>query len=238
MSYFQGFVIPVPHAKQQAYLELAVKTEPIFSDYGATRTVETWGDDVLRGKTTDFFRSVAAEDGENVVFSWIWWPDRATCDAAKDKMMADERMKMPADLPFDGKRMVFGGFTALHDTGPAGRFGYVDGIIASVPDAQREAYAEFARLTSGIFLAHGATRVVDGWGEDVPDGQVTDFRRAVQAKPGETIVLGWVEWPDKATHDKGMAAVMQDPAMAAASPPWNGPTAIFGGFAPILDTDA
>ena len=81
-----------------------------------------------------------------------------------------------------------------------------------------------------------ALRVVDGWGVDVPDGKATDFRRAVQAKDGETVVFGWIEWPDKPTRDAGMGALMQDPRMRETPPPWNGPLAIFGGFTPILDT--
>ena len=78
---------------------------------------------------------------------------------------------------------------------------------------------------------------MDGWGVDVPAGKVTDFKRAVQAKDGETVVFGWIEWPDKPTRDAGMGALMQDPRMHETPPVWNGPLAIFGGFTPILDTD-
>jgi uncharacterized protein YbaA (DUF1428 family) len=87
-----------------------------------------------------------------------------------------------------------------------------------------------------LFKDHGALRVVNGWGVDVPAGKVTDFRRAVQAKDGETVVMGWIEWPDKPTRDAGMRALMDDPRMREAPSPWNGQLAIFGGFLPILDT--
>ena len=79
-------------------------------------------------------------------------------------------------------------------------------------------------------------RVVNGWGVDVPAGKLTDLRRAVQAKDGETVVFGWIEWPDKATRDAGMGALMEDSRMRDTPPPWNGQLAIFGAFTPILDT--
>lgn len=121
MSYVQGFVIPVPTAKKEAYRDLAAKTAPIFLEYGATRVVECWGDDLPDGKTTDFrkaVKAVKAEDGENVAFSWIVWPDRQTCDSAHEKILSDPRMVKPdGPIPFDGKRMIFGGFAPIFDTG-------------------------------------------------------------------------------------------------------------------------
>jgi uncharacterized protein YbaA (DUF1428 family) len=118
MRYIQGFIIPVPHDKKEAYRDLAAKAAPMFLDYGALEIVECWGEDVKAGKVTDFFRAVAAEEGENVVFSWIVWPDRATCDAAAEKMVADDRMKPEEgfEMPFDGKRMVYGGFAPIFET--------------------------------------------------------------------------------------------------------------------------
>ena len=116
MSYISGFVIPVPSANKGAYREMAEKAAPIFREYGATRIVETWGDDIRDGKVTDFKTAVQATDGEAIVFSWIEWPDKATALAAKKKMQADERMKPAGDMPFDGKRMIYGGFAPLFDT--------------------------------------------------------------------------------------------------------------------------
>ncbi len=116
MSYVDGFVAPVPEGKKEAYREMAARNAPIFQEFGAISVVECWGSDVPRGKATDFFMAVKAEEGENVVFSWITWPDKATRDAGWAKVMADERMKPPADMPFDGKRMFWGGFDVIVDT--------------------------------------------------------------------------------------------------------------------------
>jgi uncharacterized protein YbaA (DUF1428 family) len=117
MSYIDGFVIPVPTGKKEAYRQMAAKVAPIFMEFGATRLVECWGDDVPDGKVTDFKGAVKAQDGENVVFSWIVWPSKQVRDEASKKIMADPRMKMGDDMPFDGKRLIYGGFEILLDTG-------------------------------------------------------------------------------------------------------------------------
>jgi uncharacterized protein YbaA (DUF1428 family) len=236
MMYFQGFVIPVKSGNKQAYLAMAKKATPIFAEYGAIGTVECWGDDVVDGKVTDLKKAVQANDDETVVLSWVWWPDKATCDAAAGKIMADDRVKPDGAMPFDGQRLIYAGFEANFDTGDRGKFGYVDGMVASVPDGNRQRFIDHAGKTSGLFLEKGALRLVDGWGADVPTGKVTDFRRAVHAKNGETVIFGWIEWPDKPTRDVGMGALMQDPRMRETPPAWNGQLAIFGGFMPILDT--
>ena len=116
MSYIQGFVVPVPFDKKDAYKKAASDVAPIFAEYGALRLVECWGDNVPDGKVTDFKRAVQAKPEENVVFSWIVWPSKAVCDEAAGKMQTDSRMKA-MDMPFDGKRMIFGGFEMLFDTG-------------------------------------------------------------------------------------------------------------------------
>lgn len=117
MSYIDGFIIPVPAGKKEAYREMAAKAAPIFQEFGATEVVECWGDDLPDGKVTDFKRAVKAEAGETVVFSWIFYPDKAVRDEANRKVMADPRMKMTDDMPFDGKRMVWGGFELLLEAG-------------------------------------------------------------------------------------------------------------------------
>ena len=114
MSYIDGFVMAVPAANKQKFLDHASTFDAMFIEFGATRVTECWGDDVPRGKQTDFYRAVECKDDEVVVFSWIEWPDKATRDAGMQKMMSDPRMdpeKTP--MPFDGKRMIFGGFAPI-----------------------------------------------------------------------------------------------------------------------------
>lgn len=116
MTYVDGFLIPVPQDKKEAYRELAASAAEIFKEYGALRVVECWGDDVPKGKVTDFPMSVKAEADENVVFSWIEWPSKDLRDEGNKKLHSDERMKMPDPMPFDPKRMIFGGFSILVDS--------------------------------------------------------------------------------------------------------------------------
>ena len=104
MSYVQGFLIPVPKDKKQAYLDMAVKTAAIFHEYGATRIVENWSDSVPDGKVTDFKRAVKAEEGEAIVFSWIEWPDQATCDTAAKKMENDPRWEEEGETVTESPR--------------------------------------------------------------------------------------------------------------------------------------
>jgi uncharacterized protein YbaA (DUF1428 family) len=114
MGYVDGFLIPVPAGGKAAYLAAAEKMKPIFKRLGALRVVECWGDDVPDGKVTDFKRAVAAQGGENVVFSWVEWPSKEARDKGNAAMMDDPEMK-DMDMPFDGKRMVFGGFAVMID---------------------------------------------------------------------------------------------------------------------------
>ncbi len=116
MTYVDGFVIAAK--SKEAYRAVAAKAAPIFLDHGALRVVECWGDDVPDGKVTDFRRAVAAEAGETVVFSWIVYPSKEVRDEANKKVMADERMHMDGEeMPFDPKRMIFGGFQTIVDAG-------------------------------------------------------------------------------------------------------------------------
>jgi uncharacterized protein YbaA (DUF1428 family) len=119
MAYIEGFVIPVPRAKADAYREQARRAAPIFRDLGATRIVETWGSDIPDGKVTDFKRAVQATADEDIVFSWIEYPDKATRDLANEKMMSDPRFEALGEMAFDGKRMIFAGFDVFLDTDKA-----------------------------------------------------------------------------------------------------------------------
>jgi uncharacterized protein YbaA (DUF1428 family) len=114
MNYIDGFVCAVPNANKQAYIEHAKKTGAIFKDYGALRVVDTWADDVPEGKLTSFSFAVKREETESVVFSWVEWASREARDAGWENIMKDPRMAQNANpMPFDGKRMIYGGFSAI-----------------------------------------------------------------------------------------------------------------------------
>ncbi len=113
---------------------------------------------------------------------------------------------------------------------------YIDGFVMAVPNANRDQFVSHANNFDAMFMEFGATRVIECWADDVPEGKVTDFRRAVQAKPDESVVFSWVEWPDKATRDTGMEKFMKDPRMdSAGDMPFDGKRMIFGGFVPVVE---
>ncbi|MBN8187075.1 MAG: DUF1428 domain-containing protein [Salipiger thiooxidans] len=114
MSYVSGFLTPVPGKNKDAYLASAQKSWPLFKDYGATAMRECWEADVPDGEVTSFPMAVKREDGEAVVFSWILWPDKATADACWASMDTDPRWR-EMDMPFDGKRMIYGNFETLFE---------------------------------------------------------------------------------------------------------------------------
>ena len=112
--YVDGYVLAVPTARREDYRKLAETAAAVFKDHGALSVVECWGDDVPEGKVTSFPMAVKAEPEETVVFSWITWPSRAARDEGMRKAMEDPRMDHdPAAMPFDGKRMIFGGFEVI-----------------------------------------------------------------------------------------------------------------------------
>jgi uncharacterized protein YbaA (DUF1428 family) len=116
MSYIDGFVAAVPTANRSAFKEHAEKCAVVFKEFGALKVVECWGDDVPDGKVTSFPMAVQRKDDETVVFSWIVWPSRETRDAGMKKMMEDPRMQPDINpMPFDGKRLIYGGFNILVD---------------------------------------------------------------------------------------------------------------------------
>ncbi len=116
MTYIEGFIVAVPKTNREAYRKHAADFFPLFREFGGRRHVEAWARDVPDGKVTDFRKAVQASEEEDVVFSWFEYPDRAARDAANEKIMSDPRMKeIGANMPFDGKRMVFGGFNVLLD---------------------------------------------------------------------------------------------------------------------------
>lgn len=235
MTYVQGFVAAVPTARRADYEAHARQALGMFKEYGDIRFVESWGDDVPRGKRNDFQGAVQATGDETVVFSWIEYPDRAARDDAFAKMMADPRMQEMPEMPFDGKRMILGGFDPFVDAG-TGRGGYFDGYLLPVPDANREAYREMARKAADVFLEHGAVRVVEAWGDDVPEGKLTDFRRAVLLENGEHVVFSWVEWPSKQVRDDAWPKLMEDARMKPEGDmPFDGQRMVYGGFTALVD---
>lgn len=112
---------------------------------------------------------------------------------------------------------------------------YVDGFVAAVPSANKDAYIAHVKQAGPIFKELGALRLVECWGDDVPDGKVTDFRRAVQAKEDEVVIFSWVEWPSKEARNAGMEKMMSDPRMQNMKMPFDAKRMIFGGFQPIFD---
>tara|TARA_R110002096_G_scaffold1622_3_gene8539 strand:- start:565 stop:969 length:405 start_codon:yes stop_codon:yes gene_type:complete len=122
---------------------------------------------------------------------------------------------------------------------------YIDGFVIAVPTANKQKFIDHATLANGLFIELGALRIMECWGDDVPDGKVTDFRKAVQGKDDESVVFSWVEWPDKPTRDAAMAKMMEgmndpekiDPRMDPEKNPmpFDGARMIFGGFTPVFE---
>ena len=197
------------------------------------------GDTVPRGKTTDMFGAVNAEGEENVVFSWINWDSREACQAAHDAMMGDERMQMPPEMPFDGKRMIFAGFEILGEKGGGGDAGYVQGYVAPVPKDNRTAYSDLCAIMRDVAIECGALRAVDGWAESIPSGEVTDFNRAVKATDDEAVAFGFVEWSSKEAFEAGSASMRDHDRMPppGSDMPFDGQRLIYGGFAVLLSSD-
>jgi uncharacterized protein YbaA (DUF1428 family) len=237
MTYIEGFIVPVPEAKRDAYRKHAAEGAPLFQEFGVKRMVEAWDSDVAEGKVTDFRMAVDAKPDEKVVFSWFEYPSRAERNAANEKFRSDPRMKeMGENMPFDGKRMIMGGFDAIVEEGaPGGSF--TDGFVVPVPEGKREAYRELAAKMAKVFRQHGANRVIEAIADDVTHGEVTDFYRAVKAEDGETIVFSFIEWPDKQTRDDAWAKIMADESLKPEGDmPFSGQRMFWGGFDNIVDT--
>jgi uncharacterized protein YbaA (DUF1428 family) len=238
MTYFEGFLVPVPESRREEYRKHAADAAPLFHEFGVKRHVEAWDSDVPEGKVTDFRKAVDARPDEKVVFSWFEYPDKAARDAANEKMTNDPRMKeMGASMPFDGKRMIFGGFEAIVEEGSS-KGGYTDGFVVPVPERKKDAYRELASKMAKVFRQHGANRIVEAIADDISHGQVTDFYRAVKAEDGETVVFSFIEWPDKQTRDDAWAKIMNDESMKPEGDmPFSGQRMFWGGFDPIVDSE-
>ena len=233
MTYIDGFIIAAPTANKAKVIDHAERMDRFFLDYGATAVVEGWGDDVPDGAVTDFRKSVQATPDESIIFSWIAWPDRATRDAAMKKMESNEEM-MAEPMPFDGKRMIFGGFAPLLERRfKAGKAGYFDGFVLPVRADKKDAYLKLAEDAAEKFASYGALFDYEAWGDDVKDGKVTDFRRAVKAEDGEVVVFSFLGWPDKATRDAGWGKMMEGEPPSGEMP-FDGKRMFWGGFLPVV----
>lgn len=112
---------------------------------------------------------------------------------------------------------------------------YVDGYVLAVPTANKEAYKQLAESVAPVFLDHGALKVVECWGDDVPEGKLTSFPMAVQCKEDETVVFSWIIWPSKEARDEGMKKAMADERMDGSNMPFDGKRMIFGGFRVLVE---
>jgi uncharacterized protein YbaA (DUF1428 family) len=115
-TYVEGFLVPVKPGRKEDYVRLARHIATIFLDHGATRAVESWNDKVDRGAVNDMYTAVMAQDGEDVVFSWIEWPDKATRDIGWEDAIADPRMGQSGESPYANARVIHGGFQVILDT--------------------------------------------------------------------------------------------------------------------------
>ncbi len=243
MSYIEGFVIAVPTANKDAFIAHARLGDAVFVDNGAARVVECWQADVSRGKTTDFFGAVNAREDESVVFSWIEWPSKAArqdmAGRMDEIMRTDDRFNPEKNpIPFDGARMIHGGFTPIVERGAATPGAYVQGFMIPVPQAKKDAYRTMAEQVWDMFEEYGALRVVEAWQDEVPEGKQTDFFRAVKAEPGEAVVFSWMEWPSREVCDAAAAKMQTDERMqppAEGDMPFDGKRMVWGGFAPVVE---
>jgi len=115
MPYVDGFVVAVPTANKEAFIAYAQKVDHLFIKHGALQVLECWGDDVPTGETTDFYRAVNAKPDETIMFSYVLWPDKKTREIGNGKVYTDMQAMghVGADMPFDGKRLIYGGFESI-----------------------------------------------------------------------------------------------------------------------------
>ena len=247
MTYIQGFVIAVPTANKDKFIAHANDGDAVFMDHGASRILECWQDNVEKGHTTDFFGAVDCKDDESVVFSWIEWPDKAKCKAMEARMEeimeTDDRFNPEKNpMPFDGARMIYGGFEPLVEEGTPVTDGYMQGFIVPVPAANQLAYREAALAMWDIMKDYGAQRLVEAWQDDVPEGKQTDFFRSVKAEDGEKVVFSFIEWSSREVCDASHDKMMQDDRMKQfmgenpdVKPPFDGKRMVYGGFRPVVE---
>lgn len=247
MTYIDGFVIAVPTANKQKFIAHANTADSVFMEQGVIRILECWQDNVAKGHTTDFFGAVDAKEDESVAFSWIEWRDKQQRDTtfakSEELMKTDDRLNPEKNpMPFDGARMIFGGFQPIVDEGEPVEGGYVQGFIVPVPEGNKDAYRTAALAMWDIMKDYGAARVVEAWQDNVPEGKQTDFFRAVKAEKGEIVVFSFIEWPSREVCDASHEKMMQDERMKQfmsenpdIQPPFDGKRMVYGGFRPVVE---
>ena len=238
MAYYTGSLAAVPTENRQKYIDHLSAAWSVISRHGATRMVETWGVDVPRGKVNDLLGAVNAKDDETVVFAWIEWTDKSTADKAWQDMQDDPAMREMGQMPFDGSRMIFGGFEPIYEEGTVDGATFIQGFALAVPEKNKQAYVAMARdAWEGAFKPYGCLGIAENWGIDVPHGKQTDFYRACMVEDGEVPMFSWTAWPDKATCDTAAKAMQADmegkefPEM-----PFDGRRMMWGGFETIFDS--
>ena len=245
MTYVQGFVLAVPTANKQKFIHHADSADGAFLDHGATRVLECWQDNVEKGHTTDFFGAVDSREDESVVFSWIEWPDKASCKAMEARMeeimKTDDRFNPEKNpMPFDGARMIYGGFEPLVEEGTITANPYVQGFIVPVPEGNKAEYRKAALAMWEIMKDYGAARLIEAWQDEVPTGKQTDFFRSVKAEPGEIVVFSFIEWASREVCDGAHEKMMADERMKQfegqeQAMPFDGKRMVYGGFRPVVE---
>ena len=206
-------------------------TSYLTSDH--VRMAQDGGHDIIIDLKTGVMTTL---DGAKKTYYTTTKQDMEQFAAKMQEKMNDPEMKdMGKTMPFDGMRMIWGGFAPINDSGGAPKPGYVDGSVTPVPVENLAAFREMADKCAAILKEYGATRTVDAWGDDVPDGKITDYKGAVKATPDEKIVYSWIEWPSKQVREQGWEKAMEDPRMKGMKMPFDGKRVIYGGFQPILD---
>ena len=237
MTYFEGFVVPVPEANEGAYRKHSADFAPVLQGAGVKRMVETWESDVPEGKLTDFRKAVDARPAEKIVFSWFEYPDRQARDAANAKMMSDPRMaEMGKDMPFDGKRMIMGGFDAIVDEGSAGG-GYTDGWVVPVPSSKRDAYRELASKNAELLPRIWGDTDRRGVGRRRQQGRSHRLLPRGQSRRRRERRVRFDRMAGQADPRFGLGKIMKDERMQPQGEmPFNGQRMFWGGFEKILDT--
>lgn len=240
MSYIDGFLIAVKKDRMDEYKAMAELGRTVWMEHGATSYFEAVGDDIPYGKVTSFPRAVMAEDDETVIFSAVVYPSKEVRDACMKKVFEDERMKGQMDqMPFDGKRMIFGGFEAIvaADTLDA-KVGYVEGFVLPVEAAKLDLFRQLVRDSASIWTDMGALSICEGVADDAPVGELTSFPRSVQMKEDETVAFAYVTYETREQREAVMAKIMADERVQKMMEPMpvDGQRMIFGGFRTIVQS--